>query len=189
MIEAIRSVFRQPGLRRFVVALRVPLTLLVVAAALPLIQRDWLLAGFAVSMLGEAIQLWCFAALDKNADLTIRGPYTMVRNPMYLGRFFIIGGFLLLLGSVPLLVVYTIGYWFYMDSRVGREEARLRQIFGAPYEDYCARVRRFLPGAPQAGKPVAYWNWTLFRQNHGLVNLLLTLAVWALVAGWVYWRG
>jgi protein-S-isoprenylcysteine O-methyltransferase Ste14 len=188
MIDAIRSVFRQPALRRFVVALRVPLTLLAVAAALPLVKREWLVAGFAVSMAGEAIQLWCFAALDKNADLTIRGPYTMVRNPMYLGRFFIIGGFLLLLGSVLLLVAYTVGYWFYMDSRVGREEARLRQLFGAPYEQYCARVRRFLPGAPLAGKPVAFWSGALFRQNHGLINLLLTLVVWAAVAAWVYWR-
>jgi hypothetical protein len=32
---------------------------------------------------------------------------------------------------------------------------------------------------------VAYWNWTLFRQNNALGNLLGTLAVWAIVAAWL----
>ena len=41
-----------------------------------------------------------FASLTKNSDLAIRGPYAMVRNPMYLGRFFILFGFLMLLGPL-----------------------------------------------------------------------------------------
>jgi protein-S-isoprenylcysteine O-methyltransferase Ste14 len=188
MIEALKSLFAQPRLRRFVVSLRVPLTILVLAALAPWLRREWLLAGFVVSMAGELIQLWCFASLDKNSDLAARGPYALVRNPMYLGRFFIIGGFLLLLGQPWILVPYAIGYWLYMDSRVGREEARLRQIFGAAYERYCAQVRRFVPGLPQPGQPVAVWDWTLFRQNHGPLNLLLTLAAWAAAAAWLYWR-
>jgi len=107
---------------------------------------------------------------------------------MYLGRFFIIGGFLLLLGPPWILLPYAIGYWLYMDSRVGREEARLRQIFGESYARYCSEVRRFVPGLPQPGHPVAVWNWGLFRQNHGPLNLALTLAVWAAVAGWLQFR-
>jgi hypothetical protein len=107
---------------------------------------------------------------------------------MYLGRFFIIGGFLLLLGSPWILLPYTIGYWLYMDSRVGREEARLRKIFGESYERYCSQVRRFVPGPPQPGQPVAIWSWKLFRQNHGPLNLGLTLVVWAAVAIWLHMR-
>src|SRR5512147_1606629 len=99
MIEAVKSLFAHPQLRRFIVVLRVPLTVVVLALLLPLLRREWLLAGFLVSMAGLLIQLWCFASLDKNSDLAARGPYALVRNPMYLGRFFIIGGFLLLLGQ------------------------------------------------------------------------------------------
>jgi len=181
MIQAVKSLFSQPKVRRFVVALRVPLTVLAIVLLAPFLKREWLLTGFAVSMVGELVQLWCFAALDKNADLAARGPYAMVRNPMYLGRFFIIGGFLLLLGQPWILLPYAIGYWLYMDSRVGREEARLRQIFGESYARYCSEVRRFVPGLPQPGHPVAVWNWGLFRQNHGPLNLALTLVVWAAV--------
>jgi hypothetical protein len=112
----------------------------------------------------------------------------MVRNPMYLGRFFIIFGFLMLLGSAWLLLAYTIVYWFYMDTRVEREEAHLKPIFGPRYEEYCTQVHRFIPGPPLAGQPVAYWNWKLFRQNNAAANLAGTLVVWAIVAAWLLLR-
>lgn len=181
------GLFQHPGLRSFLVKMRLPLFILLLVLVAPFAQREWLLAGFVVSMIGEFIQLWCFASLDKNMTLTIRGPYTMVRNPMYLGRFFIPFGFLMLLGQWWLLLAYTVIYWLYMDARVQREEAHLRPIFGAPYEDYCAKVRRFVPGWPLAGKPVAYWNWALFSHNNAGRNLVGTLIAWALVAAWVLW--
>ena len=178
---------QHPALRRFLVRMRAPIVVLAVLALARYVRPEWLLPGFAVSMVGEFIQLWCFASLDKNSTLTARGPYTMVRNPMYLGRFFILLGFLMLLGNPWLIGVYAIGYWFYMDPRVRREEARLAPIFGAAYEAYCAKVRRFLPTWPATGEAVAYWNWQLFRQNNAGFNLGATLAVWALIAAWATW--
>jgi protein-S-isoprenylcysteine O-methyltransferase Ste14 len=188
MIQSVKSLFASKGLRRVIVALRVPLTIVVLVLLLPLLEQRWLAAGFVVSMAGLAIQLWCFASLDKNSDLAARGPYALVRNPMYLGRFFIIGGFLLLLGQPWILLPYAVGYWLYMDSRVGREEARLRQIFGESYARYCAQVRRFVPGLPAPGQPVLVWSWKLFGQNHGWINAALTLVVWAAVAFWLHYR-
>jgi protein-S-isoprenylcysteine O-methyltransferase Ste14 len=188
MLHSIRSLFNHPGIRRAYVRLRLPLAAIAIIVLVPLLKREWLLAGFVVSMIGELIQLWSFASLDKNSDLAIRGPYALVRNPMYLGRYFILLGFLMLLGAWWVLVLYSVAYWFYMDTRVEREEAHLRPIFGARYDEYCAKVRRFIPGAPLPGQPVAYWNWTLFRQNNALVNLLGTLAVWAAVAAWLLLR-
>jgi protein-S-isoprenylcysteine O-methyltransferase Ste14 len=181
------GLFQHPGLRRFLVRMRAPIVLLAVLAVAQFVRREWLLAGFLVSMAGEFIQLWCFASLDKNSTLTARGPYTMVRNPMYLGRFFIVLGFLMLLGNGWLLLAYAVFYWFYMDARVRREEAHLAPIFGAAYQAYCATVRRFLPTWPATGQPVAYWNWQLFGQNNAGFNLGATLAVWALVAAWAIW--
>jgi hypothetical protein len=49
-------------------------------------------------------------------------------------------------------------------------------------------VRRFVPEAPLPGQPVAFWDWKLFRQNHGPLNLALTLAVWVAVAAWLLLR-
>ena len=113
MLTSIRAIFNHPGVRRAYVRLRVPLAIVAIVLLFPFLQRIWLLAGFAVSMFGELIQLWSFASLDKNSDLAIRGPYALVRNPMYLGRYFILLGFLMLLGAWWVLVVYTVIYWFY----------------------------------------------------------------------------
>jgi len=181
------GLFQHPGLRSFLIKLRLPLFIGVLVLLALFARREWLLAGFIVSMFGLFIQTWCFASLDKNTTLTIRGPYTMVRNPMYLGRFFIPLGFLMLLGQWWLLLAYTVIYWLYMDARVQREEAHLKPIFGAPYAAYCAQVRRFVPGLPQPGTPVAYWNWALFSQNNAGRNLLATLVAWALMAAWTVW--
>ena len=119
------------------------------------VRREWLLAGFIVSMFGLFIQIWCFASLDKNTTLTIRGPYTMVRNPMYLGRFFIPLGFLMLLGQWWLLLAYAVIYWMYMDARVQREEAHLKPIFGAPYDDVLRH--RCAASCPAGRRPASRW--------------------------------
>jgi protein-S-isoprenylcysteine O-methyltransferase Ste14 len=177
------GLFQHSGLRSWLVKLRLPLFIVVLMLLAPFVRHDWLLAGFTVSMVGELIQLWCFASLDKNATLTARGPYSMVRNPMYLGRFFILLGFLMLLGNGWLLLAYAVVYWLYMDARVRREEAHLRPIFGAAYEDYCRTVRRCAGWPPPAA--AAYGAGSSSGEQRR--NLLATLAAWALMAAWTIW--
>lgn len=186
MKNFLNHVFSDDKLRAFAVRFREVLA--VVAAFLlfsflGLDEEDFWLA-FAISMIGEAIQLWCFASLDKNSTLAFRGPYAFVRNPMYLGRYFIILGLLIMIehGQIPLLAAYTVLYWFYMSNRVKREEALLRQVFGQEYADYCAEVRAFLPRlTPYRNSTVAFWDWRLFRNAHGPLNLAGTLACYAVL--------
>jgi protein-S-isoprenylcysteine O-methyltransferase Ste14 len=82
---------------------------------------------------------------DKPPDRLLQsGLYAYTRNPMYLGHLiFMLGlalafrsrlGWLILLANIP---------WFHL--RVLEDEARLREKFGAEYEEYCARVRRWIP--------------------------------------------
>jgi protein-S-isoprenylcysteine O-methyltransferase Ste14 len=182
MLATIHSVFNHPGLRAAFVKARVPIGVIAAAVLLYFAQPQWLWAGFAVSMFGELIQLWSFASLNKNVDLACNGPYTVVRNPMYLGRYFIILGAVMLLGNAWLALLYTVVYYFYMVNRVKREEDRLRPALGKPYADYCAHVNRFLPGRPYQGNRVLFWDAQLFRQNNGWKNLLGTLVFWIAAA-------
>lgn len=181
MLEAIHRVFNDPTLRKVLVKSRVPLGLAIVLLIVWCAQPAWLVPGFLVSMLGEVIQLWCFASLDKGRTLAFNGPYAFVRNPMYLGRYFILLGGLMLVGRGWVLLLFTVVYYFYMVNRVKREEEYLRGPLGEPYEDYLRTVNRFIPGAPKPGSRVAFWDWTLLRQNHGTGNLVGTLAFWLLV--------
>lgn len=182
-VERINSFFNHKGLRYFWLKAR---KVVVMAAALlfiPLVQADWFWIGLAVSLMGEFIQLWCFASLKKNKTVARSGPYALVRNPMYLGRYFIVLGVVLLLGlpGVYAIVPYTIIYWFYMANRVKREEATLINMLGADYLQYCDEVNRFIPsfrGTPL--KSIRFWDKALLVENHGTSNAIGLMAAYAI---------
>jgi protein-S-isoprenylcysteine O-methyltransferase Ste14 len=179
--DGIHRLFNHPALRHWLVRLRIPLF---VAAGILLAwnaQREWFLPALAVSALGEAIQLWCFASLQKNEMLAANGPYALVRNPMYLGRYFLLAGMLLLLGNFWVLAAFTVLYYLYMVNRVRREEMHLAPIFGEAYARYCAAVPRFLPRlTAHAGGRIGFFDWGTFARNHGPRNLLEAAAFYAL---------
>jgi protein-S-isoprenylcysteine O-methyltransferase Ste14 len=72
------------------------------------------------------------------------GPYRFTRNPMYVGLILIYVGVAAIQVQIwpilllPLVVIYI------HRLVVPVEEARLRQVFGDTYEQFCARVRRWL---------------------------------------------
>jgi protein-S-isoprenylcysteine O-methyltransferase Ste14 len=190
MLNAIHTLFNHPVARKIFLNLRYIFAIAAVAAIAYYARRELLCAGFVVSMFGQLIQLWSFASLVKNEQLTARGPYVMVRNPMYLGRFFLILGFVVVTGSYVAIVAYSLFYWFYMYNRVQREEARLSQLLGEPYRAYCARVNRFLPNLLKLGDPmVRFFDFGVMRRNNGHWNLLATLIAWAALAWYRRYSG
>lgn len=76
--------------------------------------------------------------------LITRGPYAFTRNPMYLSLLLVYLGAIgltaqpwpLILLPLPLVVMNAIVIPF--------EEARLREVFGPVFQEYCANVRRWL---------------------------------------------
>ena len=71
-------------------------------------------------------------------------PYTFTRNPMYLGLTMVLLGLALYVGSLPMFLA-PLAFFFVIDRIViPREEATMERTFGANYQDYKARVRRWL---------------------------------------------
>jgi protein-S-isoprenylcysteine O-methyltransferase Ste14 len=113
-------------------------------------------AGLILAAAGGALALWCVltfavvgrgtpAPFDPPRRLVARGPYAVVRNPMYIGAGLALVGASLFYQSLPLL-----GYAgaFFVATHlfvVLYEEPTLRASFGPDYESYCRRVRRWLP--------------------------------------------
>jgi protein-S-isoprenylcysteine O-methyltransferase Ste14 len=103
----------------------------------------WLV--FAVAFLGR-----CFGVLPAARGLVTRGPYSIVRHPVYLGE---IGACVGLAVAAPtlrngvLLVVFVAG----QAARMGFEERALRDAF-PEYERYAQRVPRLLP-SPRLSAP------------------------------------
>ena len=74
-----------------------------------------------------------------------RGPYGVVRNPMYLGHLIFVLGLALALRSWIAAALFAFhAVWF--DRRVAADEARLEALFGPTYLNYRARVKRWIPG-------------------------------------------
>jgi len=114
-------------------------------------------AGVVLVAIGAAVALWCIltfalvgrgtpAPFDPPRRLVMRGPYRFVRNPMYLGASLALGGAALFYQSIALLA-YTTGFLWVAHLFVRfYEEPTLRRNFGAEYEFYAGRVRRWWPG-------------------------------------------
>jgi protein-S-isoprenylcysteine O-methyltransferase Ste14 len=76
--------------------------------------------------------------------LLTTGPYALTRNPMYLGHLIFLSGLALAWRSrLGWLILVVSVPWFH--ARVLRDEKRLLAKFGAEYDDYCRRVRRWIP--------------------------------------------
>lgn len=72
------------------------------------------------------------------------GPYAVTRNPMYLGHLVFLAGCALASRSpLAAAIAAVLPFWFH--RRVQQDEQHLRELFGAGYDDYCARTPRWLP--------------------------------------------
>jgi protein-S-isoprenylcysteine O-methyltransferase Ste14 len=72
------------------------------------------------------------------------GPYRYTRNPMYLGHIIFLVGLAITFWSwFALILLAARAVWFH--CRVLHDEKRLQAAFGADYDGYRARVKRWIP--------------------------------------------
>jgi protein-S-isoprenylcysteine O-methyltransferase Ste14 len=184
-MQSINKIFNHPRLRKLLLKSRFFLGMLVVALLFVYGRFEWYYMAFGVSFLGELIQIWASGSIEKNEILTVRGPYSLIRNPMYLGRFLVILGGVLLLHNVYVVLVFMVLFYFYMINRVKREENRLREIFGEPYLDYCRKVNRFVPAFRIYEKgDLLFFRFHILLQNNEHLNFLALLCFYAAFYVW-----
>ncbi len=81
---------------------------------------------------------------ERSTALITSFPFSVSRNPMYLGLTSMLLGVALLLGTASPLIV-PVAFAVLMDQRFIRAEERMMQeTFGMEWERYAARVRRWL---------------------------------------------
>jgi len=76
--------------------------------------------------------------------LVTRGPYRITRNPMYVGLTLAYLGEAGLLRQIWPLALLPLVLAYLQWMVIPLEESRLRESFGAEYEAYCRRVRRWI---------------------------------------------
>lgn len=125
--------------------------------ALPFVQSRWPVEGVlheTLEMAGLALlvacilgRIWCSAYIGgrKNYELVTIGPFSVVRNPLYVFNFIGFTGIGLLTGMVTVTLAIQLLFVLYYRVVVAREEEALAAAYGAPYRDYLARVPRWIP--------------------------------------------
>lgn len=118
--------------------------------------------------------------------LNHQGPYAHVRNPLYVGNLGITLGLLLIAHDVW---VYAVGLGFFFGEYffiIRAEEAFLREKHGAAYEEFLAKVPRWIPRLTAAypGKLNTAFNWSrALKKEH---NPFAAWAIGAIVL--LYWE-
>ncbi len=105
------------------------------------------LIAFALILLATFGRLWALAYISghKTKDLIADGPYSMVRNPLYL--FSLIGalGIGLVSKNTLVLILIVILFCLYYPFVIRGEEEHLYRIHGKDFEEYRKKTPMFIP--------------------------------------------
>jgi protein-S-isoprenylcysteine O-methyltransferase Ste14 len=85
------------------------------------------------------------APFDPPREFVARGPYTYVRNPMYIGGLTLLAGFGLYQHSLSILILTVIFLAVVHLLVVFVEEPGLENLFGQSYFEYKNQVNRWIP--------------------------------------------
>jgi protein-S-isoprenylcysteine O-methyltransferase Ste14 len=97
----------------------------------------------AVRALGRQ---WALEArVIEGHELIKQGPYSVVRNPIYLGMFGLLVATGLAISRWEALVAAAVLFLAGTEIRIRSEEMLLREAFGARFEEYARNVPAFFP--------------------------------------------
>ena len=111
--------------------------------------------GIVIGLAGLASMFWAVSMFraagtainptsETNKALVIKGPYAYTRNPMYLGITLLSLGIAFGVGSLPLflvpILIFATANWVHIPF----EEAKMRRQFGAAFDQYTHKVRRWI---------------------------------------------
>ena len=147
-------------------------------------DRAWILAAIVVASAGAFIRIITsgFAAngtsgrvksAPEAAELNTTGPYSLVRNPLYVGRIVNYTGLAMLSGSwLFSVIVFILSVLIYI--RISTFEAAfLRSKFGVDFEKWAAETPLLLPRLTGWVKPKYgfWWKRMIWREQHKLFQL------------------
>lgn len=161
-MNTIRMVFAESRIfwsRLFAVAL-----LLFIAVSAPPWRYDSLPAlvveviGFLLLAAATMGRLWCasYIAGRKDGELVREGPYSVVRNPLYVSNFVGGVGFGLAAENLIATAIIFVLFVIFYPAVVHREEKRLEEKFGNAFRRYKDAVPRWWPNLSLYHEPAEH---------------------------------
>ncbi|HET7300035.1 MAG TPA: isoprenylcysteine carboxylmethyltransferase family protein [Oleiagrimonas sp.] len=155
----------------------------------PEMQGIWVFFCLTTSYLGLGIRVWTIGHTPKGTSgrsnnkqtaecLNTTGMYSVVRNPLYLGNFFMGLGMALFAHSWWLVAIYTMAFWLYYERIILAEEAFLKSTFGQTYLEWADRTPAFVPDLKKYKKPALPFSPrnVLRREYNGFFTILVVMS-------------
>ena len=148
----------------------------------------WEICCLTISFFGLAIRVYTIGCTPSGTSgrntrkqiaetLNTSGAYSMVRNPLYLGNFFMGLGIVLFVHLWSLTLIYSLVFWLYYERIIFAEEAFLRKKFGTSYLEWAAATPAFIPRLGQyrpAALPFSLRN-VLKREYNGFFAVIAVM--------------
>jgi len=183
-------VFKNRGL------LLVPVALALVIIGHPTVASA--AVGIAVAFVGELLRIWAvgYSGVTTRADvvtaprLVTAGPYSYLRNPLYVGNAITALGFWIAFSgavtpfqSALMLVLVALFVAGVYATIIPLEEAYLRATFGAAYQRYASSVPRIVPtrGALPADERYGAWRAEVIARAETITLVFFALMVAAVL--------
>ncbi len=154
------------------------------------LDHVWEVACLLISGLGLGIRVFTIGHAPHGTSgrntrtqvadtLNTSGLYSVARNPLYLGNFFMYLGVVVFAHLWWLTLIYILAFWLYYERIVLAEEAYLRQKFGETYLGWAHATPAFLPKVRLYRKPDLPFSLknVMRREYNGSFAVVLTLFV------------
>ena len=125
------------------------------------LQPVWFVPGAVLTLLGEWLRLWAAGHLRKNKQLTTTGPYSYVKNPLYIGTLLITLGYSAMAMNYWIMIGGFVWFFiYYAPYKKKQESEKLVGSFGQPWIE-------FIPSISACAR---FFSWTKRQQLHSAVD-------------------
>lgn len=148
-----------------------------------------------ISIIGLGIRIYTVGFTPKNTsgrntkegqvadELNTTGIYSIVRNPLYLGNFFMWLGLAVFTENVWFIISFIFFYWIYYERIIFAEEQFLERKFGTYYSSWAEKVPPFIPKISlfRNNELTFSIQKVLLKEKNGLFALFLIFMVFDLI--------
>ena len=154
----------------------------------------WEIFCLFVSFLGLLIRIITIGHVPKGTSgrntkkqiadtLNTTGMYSIVRNPLYLGNFFMYLGIVMFLHNFYVVIIFILFFWNYYERIIIAEEEFLRSKFGNKYIKWAERTPAFIPNFKLYKKADLKFSFrnVLKREYNGFFGIAIVMFVFEIL--------
>ena len=120
-------------------------------------------------------------------ELNTKGMYSIMRNPLYLGNFFMWSAIILFIDVYWFSILYIMCFWMYYERIIFAEENFLRKKYGESYLKWTMKTPIFIPRLRSWQQPNLAFSMKniLQREYSGFFALFFTFALFDFIENYV----